>query len=495
MVLLRKLKSLSEVSSFQLYTNSNASRQAAIKHVSDILLGPPSIITPSVDLKGFYPGGRSACRNMWLDQGWLDAGAKSIPRREDSIKENQKELQIISDQQPPPPYEPNVVPDRAPTSPFSDGVPSLPPVVAPLSGEGLPDLLAPALLGSDTPVRSSSHPESVTRVINHSSTIIRQPSPSTPAGSLSSGYTATFLSGFPGPSPLRRLRESLTAQAKTDPTNDSGPSVQVAASSVEPHASPNRDVLTRANTPSDVVGRVPDSVDRKRLPSYTLEEDVSNISKRRMFFQQSPQRLHIDDLRANFSPTIADTVSSRSEDQPQASTRATSTSEHEEQLSQWLLQAWQHCPTAHYLLIAQLLSYGAALSGDCSQDEIAACHAHCTLTLLTHCTNERLEDESSRVITDDTIDGQLQALVRWLYVLRPGADMELFPSLLSLSLLNQHSLHVSRSDIDYNILYANFRRQKAKIVSQACMRYGAGLSKNNSSNLVSMMLREERDKV
>jgi hypothetical protein len=496
MALLRKLKSLSEASSFQLYTNPDASRQAAIKHVSNILLGPSSMITPLVDLKGFYPGGRSACKNLWLDQGWLEAGAKNIPGREDPIEGNQKALQTMFDPQPPPPYEPNVVQDRAPTSSIPDGVSSLPPVVAPLSQEGLPDLLATAFLGSDIPVSSSSHHESVPRVINHLSTIIRGSPPSTPAASSSSGYIATFLSGFPNQSPLRRLRDSLTAQARAAPTNSPSPAIQVAASLVEDYASPDGDVLTRANTPSDIVGRVPDSVTRKRLPSYTLEEDVGSISKRQVLVQQSPQRLHFDDLRANFSPTIPDTVSLSEEDQSHTSMRTINTSEHETQLSQWLLQAWQYCPAAHYLMITQLLSYGAALSGDCSQEEIAACHVQCTSTLLAHCTNETLHKKPSRVRTDDTLNGQLQALVRWLYVLRPGADVELFPSLLPLSLLNQQSSVVSHLGIDYDSLQADFKRQKAKVVSEACVRYGAGLLQNDSSGLVLMMLREgERNRI
>ncbi|KAI4853209.1 hypothetical protein E4T44_00984 [Aureobasidium sp. EXF-8845] len=490
MALLRKLKSLSEASSFQLYTNPDASRQAAIKHVSNILLGSSSMITPSIDLKGFYPGGRSACKNMWLDQGWLEAGAKSKSGREDPVEGDKKELQTMFDPRPPPPYEPNIEPDRAHTSSISDRVPSLPPVVAPLSQEGVPDLLATAFLGSDTPVSSSSHHESVPSVINHLSTIIRRFSPSTPAASLSSGYTATFLSGFPDQSPLRRLRNTLTAEANAAPTNSLDLAIQVAASSVEDYASPDGDVLTRANTPSDIVGRVPDSVYRKRLSSYILEEDVGNISKRQVLIRQSPQRLHLDDLRANFSPTIPDTVALSDEGQRHTPTRAMDTSKHETQLSQWLLQAWQHCPTAHYLFIAQLLSYGAALYGDCSQEEIAACHVQCTSDLLAHCTNQILHKEPSRVSTDDTLDDQLHALIRWLYVLRPGADVELFPSLLPLSLLNQQSSVVSHLGVDYDFLQADFMRQKAKVVSEACTRYGAALLQNNLSDLILIMKQE-----
>jgi hypothetical protein len=88
MLLLQKLKSLSEAPSFQLYTNQEASREAAIQHVSNILLEGSSMITPSVDLRGFYPGGRSACKNMWSDQGWLEAGHKDVPARENPVEMN-----------------------------------------------------------------------------------------------------------------------------------------------------------------------------------------------------------------------------------------------------------------------------------------------------------------------------------------------------------------------------------------------------------------------
>jgi hypothetical protein len=81
-------------------------------------------------------------------------------------------------------------------------------------------------------------------------------------------------------------------------------------------------------------------------------------------------------------------------------------------------------------------------------------------------------------------------------VLRPGADVELFPSLLPLSLLNQQSSVVSHLGIDYDSLQADFKRQKAKVVSEACVRYGAGLLQNDSSGLVLMMLREgERNRI
>jgi hypothetical protein len=504
MLLLQKLKSLSEAPSFQLYTNQEASREAAIQHVSNILLEGSSMITPSVDLRGFYPGGRSACKNMWSDQGWLEAGHKDVPARENPVEMNQKESHSLSKLQPPPPYTSNVIPDHAlaPTSPGADGLPSLPPTIAPVSQHGLSSLPATAVLASSASARPTScnqyqQPCGDETELVPAETLnsrIHHPSPSTPEASLSSGYTATFLSGFPSQSPLHRIRDNLVAQAKTVRAESADAFVQVVASSIGDRASHNGNASTRANTPS-TLGRVPDSINRKRLLSHPLQEDANRISKRQALFQQQSQTLLINGLRADFSPTIPDTMSSDDGDKFNISTEDGHRSERGSQLSQWLFQAWHYCPTAHYLFITELLSYGAALSRNSSEDEIAACHLDCTLALLAQFTEQRLAGESDHFSTDCKPDAETRALAKWLYILRPGADMDLFSSLTQLSLLGQQSLPVSRTGRDYSTLVATFRQQKAEVVSQACIRYGTGLLQNDSSGLVSRMLREESSEI
>lgn len=144
MTLLRKLKSLSETSSFQLYTNLDGLKQMAIQHVSKILMEGHPMITPSIDIKGFYPGGRSACKNMWTDQGWLEADDKDTSGRESEIEKNQKELHVPFDPQPPPPYEPKTVPNLVPASPGPSGSPSSPRNIVSLSEQGLPATAPPS---------------------------------------------------------------------------------------------------------------------------------------------------------------------------------------------------------------------------------------------------------------------------------------------------------------------------------------------------------------
>ncbi|KAI4739757.1 hypothetical protein E4T50_09800 [Aureobasidium sp. EXF-12298] len=504
MVLLQKLKSLSEASSFQLYTNQETSREAAIQHVSNILLEGSSMITPSVDIRGFYPGGRSACKNMWLDHGWLAAGHKDVPAKGNTVEMNQTESHSLSKPQPPPPY--NAVPGYAlaPTSPGEDELLSLPPTIAPVSPHGLLSLPATALRTRSASARSASHiqhqqlcekeTEVVPVQILNSSARVRHLSPSTPEASLSSGYTATFLSGFPSHSPIHRIRDNLMAQAKGVPTESGRAFVQVAASSIDDHASHNGNSSTRANTPC-ALGRVPDSTDRKRLLSHSLQEESNQISKRQALFQQQSQTLFVNGLRADFSPTVPNTITCYDEDKFGTPMQDGHSFERRSQLSEWLFQAWHHCPTAHYLFITELLSYGAALSRSSSEDEIATCRIDCTLALLAHCTEQRRTEKSDRCSTDCMTDVETRALVKWLYILRPGADMDLFTSLTQLSLLSQQSLSISRTGKDYTSLVAKFRRQKAEVVSQACISYGAALLQNDSSDLATRMLREERSEI
>lgn len=168
------------------------------------------------------------------------------------------------------------------------------------------------------------------------------------------------------------------------------------------------------------------------------------------------------------------------------------TTDQQDQLTQWLNRAWLYCPTAHYLFVTELLRYGSALSCNHPQDEIATCHVNCKIAIIAHCTKQLLAEELDCVSADCEVDAETKALVKWLYVLRPGADMQLLSSLLRLSVLNQRSLLFSRTGEHHDALVASYKRQKAEIVSQAYIKYGAELLQSDSSSLVSMMLREEK---
>lgn len=71
LLLLPKLKTLSEVTCFDLYAKHDDTTRIALDDMCAMLRNH-STTTPSLDLNGLYPGGRPACINLWINQGFRD---------------------------------------------------------------------------------------------------------------------------------------------------------------------------------------------------------------------------------------------------------------------------------------------------------------------------------------------------------------------------------------------------------------------------------------
>ncbi|THX87854.1 hypothetical protein D6D05_01983 [Aureobasidium pullulans] len=504
MVLLRKMKLLSESSSFQLYTNQDGAIQAALQNVSTMLAGSDSITTPSVVLTGFYPGGRSACRNLWHEQGWLEDEDTNHhdQKRIEASGTKHKEIVKSHDPQPPPPYqfddvlppkfassrqtdEPHLPPtasfsperntsDLPDTAPFP---PHLPPVGAPPTVCAADQLVRPP--AAALPSAGSSQIFAPSSRLHHS----------TPEPSLSPNYSATFLSGFPSASPLRKISNVLEDQSGAVPRDGSCLSVQVAASICD-RAFSDVDFSTRANTPSGT-DRVPDSLTRKRLSSYSSEEGLTSPAKRLATATANPRPLLLNGLNAELSPTLADTISIHDDQAVRELANNDNNTAASNQMSQWLMVAWNYCPTAHYLFIAELLKYGAAISSILAED-LATCHVNCTSALLTHCTVQRLavEQTDAAVGSESTVSDDTTALLRWLYILRPGADMEVFDALLQMSISEQQLLHTSTKE-EHSLFTNSYKQHKANIVSQACTALGQEVLSKTDKEISTNMLRQE----
>jgi len=505
MVLLRKLKLLSESSSFQLYTNQDGAIQAALQNVSTMLAGSASITTPSVVLTGFYPGGRSACRNLWHEQGWfeLEDTNHNDQKRIEASGTNHKEIIKSHDPQPPPPYEfDDVLPPKFASSRQADE-PHLPPTAsfspeqrtsdlphtAPFSPHLPPAGAPPTVCAADQLARplAVAHPSAGSSQIFAPSSRLHH---STPEPSLSPNYSATFLSGVPSASPLRKISNILENQSGAVTRDGSCLSVQVAASICD-RAFSDVDFSTRANTPSGT-DRVPDSLTRKRLPSHSSEEGPTSPAKRLATATATPRPLLFNGLNAELSPTVADTISFHDEQAVRELANNDNNTAASNQMSQWLMVAWNYCPTAHYLFIAELLKYGAAISSN-QAEELATCHVNCTSALLAHCTVQRLavEQTDAAAAPNSMISDETKALLRWLYILRPGADMEVFDALLQLSTLEQRLLHTSTKE-ERSLFTNSYKQHKANIVSQACTTLGQEmLQENDEQNISANMLREE----
>ncbi|THZ58919.1 hypothetical protein D6C88_08977 [Aureobasidium pullulans] len=470
-----------------------------------MLAGSDSITTPSVVLTGFYPGGRSACRNLWHKQGWLedeDTDHNEQKRIEASGKKH-KEIVKSHDSQPPPPYDfDDVLPPKSASSPQADE-PDLPPTASFSPKRNTSDLpntaaFSPHLLPVGAPptvcVADQLACPLATACPSAGSSQIFAPSSrlhhSTPEPSLSPNYSATFLSGFPSASPLRKISDVPKNQNGAVPRDGSCLSVQVAASICD-RAFSDGDFSTRANTPTDT-DRVPDSLTRKRLASYSSEEGLTSPAKRLATATANPRPPLLNGLNAELSPTVADTISIHEDQVVQELADDDNSIAASNQMSQWLMVAWDYCPTAHYLFIAELLKYGAAISSN-QAEELATCHVNCTSALLAHCTVQRLAVEqidaaagSHSIISDET-----KALLRWLYILRPSADMEVFDALLQMSISEHRLLHTSTEE-GHSLLGNSYKQHKAIIVSQACTTLGQEtLQKNDEQNISTNMLREE----
>jgi hypothetical protein len=197
-------------------------------------------------------------------------------------------------------------------------------------------------------------------------------------------------------------------------------------------------------------------------------------------------------MNVESSPTVADTIPIHAEQVVRELANNDDNTAAGNQMSQWLMVAWNYCPTAHYIFIAELLKYGSAISNNQAED-LATCHVNCTSALLAHCTVQRLavEQTDAAAAPNSTISDETKALLRWLYILRPGADMKLFDSLLQLSISEHQLLHASTKE-EHSLFTNSYKQYKAIIVSQACTTLGQEtLEKNDEEKTSANMLREE----
>jgi hypothetical protein len=71
MVLLRKLKRLSESFCFRLFANQDGAMQDSVEEVCN-MLRTTTAVTPLVHMKDLYPGNRLGCKNKWKAQAWFE---------------------------------------------------------------------------------------------------------------------------------------------------------------------------------------------------------------------------------------------------------------------------------------------------------------------------------------------------------------------------------------------------------------------------------------
>lgn len=159
-LLLSKLKALSEVSRFDLFTNYDSHAAQNVRRAQS-LLDQGRIITPSVSLTGFYLGSRDAVYDRWENEGWCN-GTTTKANHKRILLDNQPPaykrprcLVSTPDGMPsPPPYEPSASPLLPPTG---DGAPFAAVAPAP-TVTAKPSLHVPSTLNVEAGATKAAYP-------------------------------------------------------------------------------------------------------------------------------------------------------------------------------------------------------------------------------------------------------------------------------------------------------------------------------------------------
>ncbi|THV63983.1 hypothetical protein D6D28_10248 [Aureobasidium pullulans] len=506
MTLLRKLKKLSESSRFHLYSNYGESTQHGIETVRTMLL-KQKVNVPSIATESLYPGGRPGGENLWVNQGWF-AEETASESMTDVGETGQTHTRLdtvpgTSSSRLPPPYE----------LLQGENMPCLPPPIQPQDSQYSSYLPATAAL---------QPPESFLRTIPSSSLPPVVPSsrsyPSLPvnrhendpasdvlaASSIASdtdaffplpepccqcSYIATFLS-----SPMS-YPVSLTVEAEPESQNGlvkqaihssscryfmadalmrefPEPEVEVAASILNSE----RCLSTGCVTPNSISDPVPDSPSRKRTGSASSNCDT--VAAKRVATIPSPTvQTATPQPPYHEKQTSASGMIEESEKSAQRSP-----------ISLWLAKAWEFCPSAHFVFIAELLRFADAIERGV---DVAARYMDCTLALLRYCIAERLTScHSIHAAAERQPGNDLKTVVSWLYRLRPGADMEFFPFLLRLCILEQQFIHIARKGEDRDDAMIEYKVLKSDLIGQACMRFCGEVLFRDFSDVVTRMTRE-----
>jgi hypothetical protein len=470
-ILLRKLRHLSEASAFGLYANHAQDRQCALELACDMSLSDTKPVTPKICIQGLYPGGRPGCINNWKSQG-----LRAVPPTTHKIS-RQAPVSAFQSPSAPPPYsragssETPRVASAAPSAASQD-LPCLPTCITSTPLQDSSRLHDNAAVAAAFPsVRYSVGPDAGSYVPETSwiFSSTDSPVPHTRESSLSTGYTATFLS-----SGFRRNHNSA---------------VQVAASPLDINTASH----DRHNTPARTSDGISGSM-RKRQASAPSDPQHGSVKR-----VANPSSVQVGDLEVwsqQLPATLADPAADPSSTiigpsfDPAAEigrSRTSAAMPESSHVSRWLRKAWEVCPSAHYTFIAELMRLCSATE----PDEITTCSVNCTLALLRQGFRERLTqtgfelaDVARRQLGKDTM-----ALVSWLYTLEPGTDIDFHEDLIKLALLEDQLIGPFDKAAEYDHVRVSFLCRKADIVTVACTRFGKELSEQAGIDVVARMLR------
>jgi hypothetical protein len=309
MSLLRKLKSLSESTRFELFTNYDEATSAVMQNICKIQAG--MTVTPPVILEKLYSSKHSGCIGMWVAHGWREQSL--VEECVVAACENAEPVDESHDALGPPQYEPQAPSFGKPLSPQFRHQAPLQAGPAWTGGHSLgssPDLpsTAPPCFTHaelNSPVHVITHqyasgatpdsrdfpvPASITR-LNHGGIAAVSPSndPRTPAPTSFDDYIATFLSGFSGfTNRIPAASKDHDVPTCTTDHSVSGRNHHLAHIMKEnplalvevPATDPDGVAPTFASTSWDATSQVPDSPMRKRRLSQSSDDEMLRPANR-----------------------------------------------------------------------------------------------------------------------------------------------------------------------------------------------------------------------
>jgi hypothetical protein len=477
LVLIRKLKRLSEVSAFHLYANFDQNVQSSIASVQAMLGNCSTIFNaPGFDFENFYAGSCEGAFDTWTDQGWTRDEEDMAP----SIDQNHSWRSS-----PPPAYVPK--PSRGFPYPAQNKIDHL---------------------NHHDPLPSS-----------------RKPKSSLPTEqACSSNYTADLLADLSAGSMTRTSDSSTGKNSICEFTTRTPYIVPQTLSCVSQHSWVSKRSVVGLSSPSIVL----DTPTRKR-PLCPPTESVGGSDTKRL------SRPSITGLRpgADLPPdgcmyyrgvmfqavtlqssTEADTVcpTSLHLSVPQSDSNATAMSpvsaaslhttpvapmSYHWRMTLWLERTWNLYPFAHYKFIAKLLRLGDAAH----RDDVHAFHdclVASTVAATEHCARDNVRTSTTcapNSITEERARETLRSLASWLHALDVRAELDTLPDLVKFSALQQRAVDLpAEHRAGYGGLIGECTQLRASIVTSACIQLGhrvLGRSEQDERDILSQMSQEE----
>lgn len=517
---LRKLKALSEASSFDLFTNHDSWTQQSLFGLR-ALLDKPEFASPKIKYDKFYNAGREAVVDRWDLQGWCDAqdsteedsdNTKLILRKRLKRKrcdETSINHDLITGPITPPPYEP-------PHSPHPHIPPALTPGVTASAGAYGPVSVCDKGKEPVTMLACGNQKEPIAlptlALVEHTATLVpavvtdeedtsdvdnsllefvlhsHSPLPALPIPVPASGVAPTCAPANTNVAQLT-LENALSSSIGCRPMSSSEQHISRRCDDLLPS-------IENVDSP-EIVAFPPSACQTAVCISCTPGPDAFSVS------QVSDHSRDLLELSSSCIPETPTDISNR----PRPSTNnrirciAIESLPHVmclQKAAHWLTDLWRRWPYAHYNCITDLLKIGAAIR-DLDADSYHIARARTLATLLEYHAKEQHNRSIMCLKEVETrrrfVENGVYELISWLDILHSEADMKFCDRLIKLALAREKTRQFIEDEAEgterYHRLLSCFTNLKAKIVLDACIQFGE-MVLDQDEHIAQKMLAEKR---